>query len=149
MAAFIFFFGWFALALRRFDTSLGVEFPAFVRAVGATLMTVGLGIVLVCGGWFSLWGRGTPAIFDPPTEFVVEGPYRWVRNPMYIGALVLLTGFGLWHRSAAILLMMIVMAVAFHAFVVFLEEPGLVRRFGSRYEAYRAAVPRWIPRRPR
>ena len=59
-------------------------------------MVVGVGI-------FVVRGRGTPAVFDAPREFVVVGPYKYVRNPMYIGALTLLIGFGLYQHSISIL----------------------------------------------
>ncbi len=149
MAGFIFVFGWLALGLRQFDASLGFEIPAMARPLGGLIMAVGLGVVLTCGGLFAVLGRGTPAIFDPPTEFVARGLYRWVRNPMYVGGLTLLFGFALWHRSPSIVLMTFVMAIVFHLFVVFVEEPGLKRRFGAPYDEYRRTVRRWIPVKPR
>ncbi len=149
MAGFIFFFGWLALGVRQFDSRFSVDLPLLARPLGAAVMVLGGVLVLLCGGLFTTIGHGTPAVFDPPTQFVVRGPYRWVRNPMYIGGLVLLTGFGLWHRSLSILVMALVCAVALHLFVVLLEEPGLERRFGDQYNTYKQRVFRWVPKRPR
>ncbi len=111
-------------------------------------MVPGAVIVLACLASFILRGRGTPAPFDPPVTFVPSGPYRYVRNPMYIGAALVLAGYGLWERSAAIALFALVFFLVFHLFVVLVEEPGLERRFGESYRAYRRAVRRWLPRPP-
>lgn len=95
---------------------------------------------------FVRFGRGTPAPFDPPKEFVARGLYRFVRNPMYIGAVTVILGeallFASWHLliyAAAVLAML-------HFFVVLYEEPSLSKRFGEPYRQYLLNVPRWIPR---
>ncbi|HEX4628343.1 MAG TPA: methyltransferase [Gemmatimonadales bacterium] len=97
MIGFVFLWGWLALQARGIAGD--VLLPAGARVVGAGLMVVGGTLVLACAAWFAVVGRGTPAPFDPPRSFVPVGPYRWVRNPMYLGALVTLIGFGLWHTS--------------------------------------------------
>ncbi len=79
---------------------------------------------------------------------MAAGPYRFVRNPMYLGALGMLTGFGLWHRSPAILLFTVLAALLVHLFVVLFEEPDLSRRFGASYRGYCSSVRRWLPRWP-
>ena len=112
------------------------------------------GIVLVVlGGMLAIWciltfavvGQGTPAPFDPPRKLVEAGPYRWVRNPMYIGASMALAGAALFYRSAALVAFAAGFVVAAHIFVVLFEEPTLERTFGARYADYRNAVPRWMP----
>jgi len=105
--------------------------------------------VLSCVGWFVVAGRGTPAPFDPPRSFVPGGPYRWVRNPMYLGALLVLIGFGLWHASLSMVLLALPALALAHLFVVLYEEPTLRRRFGMPYVAYLALVNRWVPKPPR
>jgi len=112
------------------------------------LMVPGAVLVLACLGNFILRGQGTPAPFDPPLTFVPSGPYRYVRNPMYIGAALVLGGYGLWERSAAIVIFALVFLLVFHLFVVLVEEPGLERRFGESYIAYKRVVHRWLPRAP-
>lgn len=147
-AAFLFVWGWLALRIRALDPTLGGPFGAWARPLGEVFMTAGGLLALACVGLFVSRGRGTPAPFDPPRAFVAGGPYRWVRNPMYLGGLLLLLGFGLWHRSPAMALFTAVVWAVAHAFVARVEEPGLARRFGESYEDYRRSVNRWVPRRP-
>jgi protein-S-isoprenylcysteine O-methyltransferase Ste14 len=67
---------------------------------------------------------------------------------MYLGALVVLIGFGLWHASLSMVLLAVPAAVLAHLFVVLDEEPTLRRRFGQPYVTYSAQVNRWGPKRP-
>lgn len=147
-SVFIGLWGWVALQVRVYDAAIGLELPTACRVVGAVLMALGAAVAITCVASFVVRGRGTPAPFDPPTRFVVSGPYRWVRNPMYVGGLTLLIGFGLWHRSASMLLFAALLFLLVHSFVVFYEEPQLERRFGAAYDRYRKAVRRWTPRPP-
>jgi len=80
---------------------------------------------------------------------VAQGWYRWVRNPMYIGGLMLLLGHVVWWSSIGTAVYTALYCVATASFVVFYEEPTLKRKFGAPYERYMREVPRWIPRRPR
>jgi len=93
-------------------------------------------------------GGGTPATFDPPRALVATGPYRWVRNPMYLGALLLLVGEAVLFDASVLFRYAAGFAVVTHLFVVLYDEPTLRRKFGDSYDRYRATVPRWIPRRP-
>jgi protein-S-isoprenylcysteine O-methyltransferase Ste14 len=148
MAAFILLWGWMALGARRFDARIGLALPDWLKPFGVAVMVVGGAIVLACIGWFVVRGRGTPAPFDPPREFVATGPYKSVRNPMYVGGLILLIGFGLQQQSVSILLFALLAALLVHLLVVLLEEPDLERRFGRSYVKYKATVHRWLPRWP-
>lgn len=120
-----------------------------VQYAGIAVGVTGGSLALWCVVTFALVGRGTPAPFDPPRKLVVEGPYRYVRNAMYLGAALALSGAALFYRSAALLGYAGLFLVATHGFVVWYEEPTLARLFGAEYEAYRARVGRWLPRRPR
>ena len=111
-------------------------------------MLVGTAILLRCIWDFAAQGRGTLAPIDPPKELVVQGPYRYVRNPMYVGVLVLLLGQTAFFRSVALLQYTAVWFIVVHLFVVLYEEPSLRRRFGSSYERYSRTVHRWLPARP-
>ena len=146
MTGFVLVWGWLALQVRSIDSAWAL--PGGTRAVGTALMVLGGVLVLCCAAWFVVVGRGTPAPFDAPRAFVPGGPYRWVRNPMYLGALLVLIGFGLWHTSLSMVLLAVPAAALAHLFVVFYEEPTLRRRFGPPYVAYVALVNRWVPRRP-
>ena len=68
---------------------------------------------------------------------------------MYIAGLLALGGFGLVERSPSVLLMAVGVAVLVHFFVMIVEEPGLVWRFGDAYRTYMRSVNRWLPRRPK
>ncbi len=117
--------------------------PQFFALMPAAL---GIGIYLWCLWDFASYGRGTPAPIDPPKRLVVRGLYRFVRNPMYVGVLCVILGWGLFFESWRLLRYAGLVFVMFHLFVVFLEEPMLEDRFGAAYERYRREVPRWLPR---
>ena len=117
--------GWLALGARRFDPLIDISLPDWFRVPGLVAMITGGALALTCVGLFVWRGRGTPAPFDPPREFVAAGPYKYVRNPMYVGGLTLLVGFGMWQRSISILLFALLVALIVHLFVVLFEEPDL------------------------
>ena len=116
-----------------------------LHGVGLVLVVLGGALAIWCILTFALVGKGTPAPFDPPRKLVAAGPYRWVRNPMYLGAAAALTGAALFYQSAALVAFAAGFVVAAHIFVVLFEEPTLERTFGARYADYRNAVPRWLP----
>jgi protein-S-isoprenylcysteine O-methyltransferase Ste14 len=109
---------------------------------------LGAGVYAWCVWDFASRGRGTPAPIDPPRTLVVSGPYRYVRNPMYCGVLLVLLGQVLYFASRPLLLYTLAWLGVVHLFVVLYEEPALRRRFDASYEEYRKAVRRWIPGRP-
>jgi protein-S-isoprenylcysteine O-methyltransferase Ste14 len=118
------------------------------RVVIATPVAVlGLSIYFWCLWDFAVTGRGTPAPIDPPKHLVVRGLYRYLRNPMYVGVLLVVAAWALLFGSTAVAWYGVAVALLFHLFVVLVEEPLLRRRFGAAYESYRRAVPRWVPRR--
>jgi protein-S-isoprenylcysteine O-methyltransferase Ste14 len=145
-AAFLSLWSWLALAARSYDPALGGALPAWTPLAGWPLVAAGLGLALACVCLFVLRGRGTPAPFDAPREFVAVGPYRYVRNPMYLGAYGALAGFALVFRSPAMLAFVAVPVVCAHVFLLVFEEPVTEARFGESFRAYKRAVPRWLPR---
>lgn len=120
--------------------------PAIWPAVA--VMTLGVALYLWCLWHFATTGRGTPGPWDPPRRFVAAGPYRYVRNPMYISAGLVIGGEALLFLSVPLVLYLVVFALAVHAFVLAYEEPTLHQLFGDEYDAYRGTVRRWIPRMP-
>lgn len=124
---------------------------------GATAaLPVLLGLALIAtGAGFWLWtvrlfagvGGGTLAPWDPPRRLVVEGPYRHVRNPMITAVLAVLLGEAALFGSPPLLIWFGFFLVLNYAGFRLYEEPGLERRFGDKYRAYRRNVPRWLPRR--
>lgn len=147
-SAFLAFWAWLAVEARALDAVLGGPLPAAARPAGPVLIALGALLAAACAATLVGRGRGTPAPFDPPREFVAAGPYRWVRNPMYIGGLTALVGYGLWERSPAVLLYTFLLFLLAHAFVVLYEEPDLEQRFGGDYRGYRRRVGRWLPGPP-
>jgi protein-S-isoprenylcysteine O-methyltransferase Ste14 len=139
---------WLAYEAHLRDVPFGFPLPGWLAPVGIVLMVLGAALTVACVATFVVRGQGTPAPFDPPRAFVASGPYRWVRNPMYIGAFLLLAGYALCATSFAALLVAFAMLAAAWLFVLVYEERSLERRFGESYRAYRRATPRWIPRRP-
>lgn len=119
------------------------------QVVGMVVGGAGAALAMWCVWTFAFIGKGTPAPFDPPRELVVEGPYRFVRNPMYIGAGLVLAGAMLFYESLPLLAYAGLFALTTHFFVVWYEEPTLRRTFGTGYEIYNRRVGRWWPRRSR
>lgn len=89
-------------------------------------------------------GGGGPGISVPPERIVAEGPYRWVRNPMYLGHLIFFTGMALLLGSWIALAVLAFHAVWFDRRVRE-DEERLVARFGAPYRDYCRRVKRWIP----
>jgi protein-S-isoprenylcysteine O-methyltransferase Ste14 len=111
-------------------------------------MAVGAAILVRCIWDFAAKGRGTLAPIDPPKQLVVQGLYRYVRNPMYLGVLLLLLGQSAFFQSVALLQYTLAWFIVVNLIVVFYEEPSLRRRFGDSYERYFLSVHRWLPTRP-
>lgn len=65
---------------------------------------------------------------------------------MYVGVLCVMLGWAVLFQTAVLFLYTLFAVAIFHSFVLFLEEPGLRRKFGEDYDAYRADVNRWLPR---
>ena len=118
------------------------------RIAAGLVLLAGAAIYFQCLGAFGAFGRGTPAPIDPPKRLVVRGPYRYVRNPMYLGVLTVILGWALFFGSWPLAGYGAAVGVAFHAFVVGVEEPMLRRRFGEPYARYGREVDRWLPRLP-
>jgi len=149
MTAFIGLWGWLAFEVRPLDASLGISaFPSGLVVPGMVLLTVGGLIALACGWEFSIRGRGTPALFDAPREFVATGPYRFVRNPMYVGGITAYVGLAFFLRSPSVLGLALIFALLVHLLVIFYEEPHLEQLFGDSYAAYKRHVHRWRPKSP-
>lgn len=116
------------------------------QIAGIALAAAGAIVALWCIFTFATVGRGTPAPFDPPRRLVDRGPYRLIRNPMYLGAGLAMAGAALYYRSLALLAYIGAFLLATHLFVLAYEEPTLRRTFGADYEAYCKRTGRWWPK---
>ena len=134
---------------NRILSSTGIIRPSAigVRQVAGMLLGVsGAVLALTCILTFVFVGRGTPAPFDPPRRLVVQGPYRLVRNPMYLGAGLALAGAALFCQSIPLLGYAGLFLLVTHFFVVLYEEPTLRQTFEGDYDAYCRRTGRWWPK---
>ena len=117
-----------------------------LHGAGVLCVAVGAVLLLACIWEFARRGRGTLSPADPPRRLVVRGLYRYVRNPMYLSATLILLGEVLLTGSRALLLYWAIWFTAANLFVIAYEEPTLRRLFGADYDRYRQQTGRWIPR---
>ena len=122
--------------------------PGAIAAQAAGLVLIGVGVALFAATLrrFAGEGQGTLAPWDPPRRLVVRGPYRYVRNPMISGVLMVLAGEALVLLSRSHLLWALVFFVVNALYIPLVEEPMLASRFGASYNEYCRHVPRLVPR---
>lgn len=125
------------------DCALGIA-PA-LRLFGLLPLSAGTVVYLWCAWDFARSGKGTPAPYDPPQLLVTRGLYRFIRNPIYVGIGLVIVGEALLFDSIPLLGYAVLLLSLFHLRVVRYEEPRLRARFGTEYQQYCLAVPRWIP----
>ena len=116
--------------------------------VGFTLLLLGVATIAWCFIDFVRHGRGTPAPYDPPRQLVLGGLYKCVRNPQYLGVILVVLAEAVLSGRILLFGYAIVLALGYHLFVRFYEEPTLRRMFGEEYVRYCAVVPRWLPQAP-
>lgn len=133
-----------ALPYSFLPSGAGVRWGGF-GFLGVVLVALGAAFYLGCAWEFAFAGHGTPAPIDAPRRLVTSGLYRRVRNPMYLGVLLILFGESVLLRSPAILRYALLVGLLFHLFVVYYEEPALKGKFGAAYQDYCKTVRRWIP----
>ena len=114
--------------------------------LGVVLVASGIALLAMCIWEFASRGRGTLSPVDPPKELVVQGLYRYVRNPMYLAVALIVLGEALLIASLNLLLYWAFFFGVVNLFVMGYEEPTLRRQFGESYERYVRDVRRWIPR---
>jgi protein-S-isoprenylcysteine O-methyltransferase Ste14 len=117
-----------------------------LQIVGALVIAAGLAVLVQAFVRFVVDGFGTPAPVAPTDELVVSGLYRHVRNPMYVAVVSIIAGQALLFGQPVLLAYAALMWGVFAAFVRVYEEPTLRQTYGAQYEAYRRAVPAWLPR---
>lgn len=129
------------------DALVGRALPAALRLPGAGAAGVGLGLIVWAEASLLRTTGSTGGFGDAPPSLVAHGPYRHIRNPIYLGAFFLLVGLAGWLGSPSLLLLGMAFLPLMHVFVIRVEEPATRRRLGAAYEAYLVSVPRWLPRR--
>ena len=114
--------------------------------LGCAFICLGLPLMVATIRLFMAVGKGTLAPWNPTQRLVVQGIYRHVRNPMISGVFCVLLGEAVLAASLPLFCWFLVFVVANAVYIPLAEEPGLVKRFGDEYLAYKQSVPRWIPR---
>ena len=117
-----------------------------LTALALLLIAAGAALLIACTWEFAARGKGTLSPVDPPKELVVQGLYRYVRNPMYLSVSTIVLGEALLARSRALVVYWVILFVAANLFVMLYEEPALRRQFGESYTRYQEGVGRWLPR---
>jgi len=115
--------------------------------IGGGFIAAGIVLMFSTIRLFGAEGRGTLAPWNPPQRLVARGIYRYVRNPMISGVCSILLGEALITASLPLFCLFAFVVIVNMIYIPLVEEPGLVRRFGEDYVAYKRNVPRWIPRR--
>lgn len=117
-----------------------------VGAVGMAALVAGLALMCSAIRQFVKLGHGTLAPWDPPGKLVVAGIFRYVRNPIITGVVLVLLGETLVFQSIDLAAWWAIVLAANAVYIPLVEERGLARRFGDDYLEYKKNVPRWIPR---
>lgn len=119
-------------------------YRAFVEPWGLLPLSIGLVVLALTVREFYVAGRGTLAPWSPPQTLVSSGLYRYSRNPMYVGVLLILTGWALGFQSWPLVIYTGCVALSVHLRVLFFEEPWLARTHPAAWATYKARVPRWL-----
>ncbi|MPR36296.1 methyltransferase family protein [Salmonirosea aquatica] len=117
---------------------------AYYHYIGLLTFLIGFVLTLVCIVHFAIHGRGTLSPADPTKQLVIAGPYRFSRNPMYLGVMMLLLGESIFFQSIALGMYSLVIFLSFYIFVTNFEEPRLRKDFGNDYDEYCRKVHRWL-----
>jgi protein-S-isoprenylcysteine O-methyltransferase Ste14 len=140
------FVGLIPWLVTRWRIHQPLRYWAPMRWLGLILLVGGLTVLIQAFARFVVEGFGTPVPVAAPERLVVGGPYRYVRNPMYLAILAAIVGQALLLGQLRLLLLPAALWPIIAAYVRWHEEPALARRFGADYEAYRRVVPAWRPR---
>lgn len=125
-----------------------LSFPVYdvflFKCVGAVLIVTGLFTFIYSSKLFKKMGQGTPVPLEPPKHLVMQGFYRYSRNPIYLGYFAIVLGEFLVFGYLSLFFYFLFFVFSLHLYVVYVEEPKLIGRFGSAYEDFCKKVPRWL-----
>lgn len=140
------FLFWLPFLLLSFSGEVYFFQVGLPRHLGLLPIVLGIVVYLCCSYNFVTFVKGTPIHFTPTENLIIIGLYRYVRNPMYLGALLILFGEALLYQSKLLIIYTLVSLCALNYYLHFFEEPHLKRRFGESYKRYLKSVHRWVPR---
>lgn len=131
----------------RFNIGWGVKGLLFsmVLILGVVFTLCGLLLLVLTVKLFITVGKGTLAPWDPPKKLVIDGPYRFTRNPMISAVVFVLCGEMIILGSLAVLLWLLLFTATNILYISYREEPGLEKKFGKEYIDYKNRVPRIFP----
>jgi protein-S-isoprenylcysteine O-methyltransferase Ste14 len=130
------------LALERFFPELVLpKIPSRVAA----LLCIALGVTIAVWSVGLFHRERTSFVpIKPTTTLVIYGPYRFTRNPMYLGLVCVYLGIALWFGVFWALILLPAVMALIQRYVIIREEQYLERKFGGEYLKYKADVRRWI-----
>ena len=140
-------FIFFGLLGLRIDSLIGLSVtpPRPYNYLGTVPVLAGVVLRFWASSTIFSKGKGTPLYNHPPTALITTGPYRLVRNPLYLGAFLIYFGILITIPSLFLAILgLIGLPLAFIG--ISREEKGLERRFGEDYYQYKQKVPGWVPR---
>jgi protein-S-isoprenylcysteine O-methyltransferase Ste14 len=112
--------------------------------LGMLLFIMGFIVLIACITRFIVEGRGTLSPIDPTKRLVVKGLYKYSRNPMYAGVMMMLISEAVFFQSGNLWIYLVLIFLIFHLFIALVEEPRLLSDFGEEYYQYCQKVRRWI-----
>jgi len=136
------FAGIMPVVLSIADPWRGIGYYGF----GVLTIAIGLVVLLQCVRDFYVSGKGTLAPWAPPKKLVIVGLYRYTRNPMYIGVLIIVSGIALITASPLVAAYLVFFTIVFHLRVVLNEENWLASHFRDEWVKYKTEVSRWMPK---
>ena len=132
------------LILKRESPDLFTEQLGLFQFFGIFLFVVGAAVLIDCIIRFAIQGEGTISPVDRTKKLVVSGLYKYSRNPMYWGVMLILIAEAIFFESPALWLYALFVFIAVSLFVILVEEPRLRKDFGEEYDTYRKRVRRWM-----
>jgi protein-S-isoprenylcysteine O-methyltransferase Ste14 len=120
--------------------------PDAFKIAGIIVYILGISMQLYTTSLFGRYAQGTLAPWQPTQKLVIRGPYRYCRNPMITGVLMMLLGEALFFNALGIMIWTCIFFVMNTMYFIFKEEPAMLKRFGEAYTEYKKHVPRWVPR---
>ena len=136
-------FPFWILGTKTYKEEITEHF-GFHKYLAIVIFFIGLTILLSCIIRFAVEGRGTLSPADPTKRLVIKGLYKYSRNPMYVGVMLILIGESVFFSSGNLLIYSLFVFIGFNLFVIFVEEPRLKKDFTSEYLNYCKQVRRWL-----
>jgi protein-S-isoprenylcysteine O-methyltransferase Ste14 len=132
--------------IAGFGNAIEMNYNPWAMGLGTVVLVLGLLLMFLSFRLFFRVGMGTIAPWDPTKQLISQGIYRYVRNPMILGVVLVLLAESVLTSALIISLWAGLFWIGNHFYFVISEEPGLAKRFGESYIQYMHTVPRWLPK---